>query len=87
MIQNYELHILGNVFYPVYSFKTGTWHSGPPIGGHPLSHSCIKHCIPLHFLLGTNPLHGAQTPLYGYYTNIEMNLVKCRSAYCAIMIL
>jgi hypothetical protein len=45
------------------------------IGGHPLSHSCIKHSI-LALPLGTNPLHGAQTPLYGYFLVI---LLKCTS--------
>ncbi len=56
------------------------------IGGHPYPIPALSTAY-LQLLLGTNPLHGAPTPLYGYYSNFEMNLIKCQPTYYAIMII
>jgi hypothetical protein len=56
------------------------------IGGHPYPIPALSTAY-LQLLLGTNPLHGAPTPPYGYYSNFEMNLIKCQPTYYAIMII
>ena len=56
------------------------------IGGHPYPIPALSTAY-LQLLLGTNPLHGAPTPLYGYYSNFKMNSIKCHPSYYAIMII